>query len=271
MTLSVVYFNNCDYKNDPGAYGIRCCADSLITGEIGKLTLHAMKILPLTISYDNDYCSIDKKKILSHSIGFTYAGNLNVALNTYSLISYLCSHFCYHNGYYGRLPSMENIANLIAMTLSSYTWDYSLLGVNSLVDIVIFGYCTEENKFKTFHIFPRVVDRVEIKIEEVDLQEKQYFAIGSKKGKELLEEQVKAKGSFHPDMVRNIIKDPKSEEFGVGGFFQRGWSNKWGMKLYCDAMQYTPLGFGAPFCGFMVSPLEFGNHFIQLPMFGDSA
>ena len=269
MTLSVVYFNNCDFESDPGAYGIRCCSDSLISGEIGKLTPHAMKILQLRISYDDIFCSIIKKQNIYHSIGFTYAGNLNVAMITYSLISYLCSHFQPCKGYYGTLPSIRNIAYLIAKSLMSYTWNFAELEEkNALTEIIIFGYCTEEKNFKTFHIYSEVKDKLYMKVDEIDLLKEQYIAIGS--GRKLLEDQMRDKKSFNPDIVRKIIQNPESEKFGVGGFFQRGWSNKWGMQLYCDAMQNTSLGFGTPFCGFMISPLQIGNHIISLPMFADS-
>lgn len=269
MTLSVVYFNE---TAEVAARGIRCCADSLIKGDIGKLTPHAMKIFPLRISYPPDYPFIYKKSRLSHTIGFTFSGNLNAAMNSYALLSNLCEHVQPIHEHVGTLPSMQTIADLVAQIVYTYGSNYgSLLDKEGLCDVVLFGFCLASNDFKTFYIHPDLSDgKFVVRIEEINLYERQYFAIGS--GSHLLKAKVdENNGRFHPNFVRDIINNSINEEVGVGGFFQRGWSNKWGMRLVCDAMQNTPLGFGAPFCGFMLSPFKLGDkHFISLPMFGDS-
>lgn len=91
MTLSVIYFNN--DKIDATAVGIRCCADSLISTTYGSgLTPHAIKILELRIAYTPIYYSLYKKFPMQHSIGFTFAGNLNVATITFNLLNYLCAN-----------------------------------------------------------------------------------------------------------------------------------------------------------------------------------
>lgn len=270
MTLSVVYFNR---TKEAAAEGIRCCADSLITGELGKYTPHAMKILPLQISYPPDYTFIEHKPRLTHTIGFTFAGNLNVAMVSHSLLSHLCQHIQPKHTHDGSLPKIETIAGLAASVVYTYVSNYcSLMEKAGLCEIILFGFCPTQNEFKAFYIHPMISDvRLLMQVDEQNLYEKQYFSIGT--GSKLLEEKVIANGGkFHPNLVREIIQNPKSEDFGVGGFFQRGWSNRWGMRLYCDAMQNTPLGFGAPFCGFMLSPFEVGeHHFISLPMFSDVA
>jgi hypothetical protein len=270
MTLSVVYFNR---TTEVAAEGIRCCADSLISGDLGNYTPHAMKILPLKISYCPDYSFIYHKPRLTHTIGFTFAGNLSVAMVSYNLLSNLCENIQPKYEHVGTLPTMECVARLAANIICTYASNYcSLIESKGLCEIILFGFCPAQNDFKAFHIHPIISDgRLLMKVEEKNLYEQQYFAIGT--GSKLLEEKVIANnGIFHPNLVREIIKNLKSEELGIGGFFQRGWSNRWGMRLYCDAMQNTPLGFGAPFCGFMLSPFELGeHHFISLPMFSDVA
>lgn len=262
MTLSVIYFN--DDKNDAAAVGIRCCADSLITGECGKLTPHAMKILKLNLSYDLGYSLINPQPLINHSIGFTFAGNLNVAMVTYTLMSHLCEHFQPIPGYENTFPSIKNIANLTAMTLQSYTQNFAeLLKEKSFVELVLFGYCMQEKDFKAFLITPIVTDHLAMKVEEIRIREMPYFAIGT--GKSLLDKKYEKVGKFSPLLIRDIIADPDSLEKGVGGYFQRGWTSKVGILLYCDIMNVTPKGLEFPFCGFNLAPLNLETHIITLP------
>ncbi len=262
MTLSVIYFH--DDKIDSNSTGIRCCADSLITGECGKLTPHAMKILKLNLSYDLGYSLINHQPLINHSIGFTFAGNLNVAMVTYAFISHLCEHFQPIPGYENTMPSIKSISNLTAMTLQSYTQNFAeLLEEKSFVELVLFGYCWQEKNFKAFHITPIVTDHLTMKVEEIRISEIPYFAIGT--GKSLLDKKYEEVGKFSPKLVRDIINDPSSNDAGVGGYFQRGWSNKAGIQLYCDLMNITPKGLEFPFCGFNLASLNLGTHIITLP------
>lgn len=267
MTLSVVYFN--DGKIESGPIGVRCCADSLITGKCGALTPHAMKILKLNLSYDLGYSFINPRPLINPSIGFTFAGNLNVAMVTYTLISHLCEHFQPIPGYENTFPSIKNIANLTAMTLLSYTQNFAgLLVKNSFVELVLFGYCSQEKDFRVFHITPNVTDHLTMKVEEIRIREMPYFAIGT--GKSLLDEKYAKVGNFSPKLIRDIIDNPTSLEKGVGGYFQRGWSNEAGIvQLYCDTVELTENSLKAPFCGFD-TPINIGTHLIALPMFYDN-
>lgn len=268
MTLSVIYFNT--DKIDQTAIGIRCCADSLISESYGNLTTNAMKILKLNLAYSPSYYSMTHyPRNITHSIGFTYAGNLNVAMITYTLLSHLCVHLNPRKGKEGTLPSIKTLTDLTARILHTYVYQFAELKEKSaFCEIILFGYCTEENNFKAFHLFPSLEPNKHIENEEIKMSEGKFFAIGT--GKKLLEEQMKDGRKFHPNIVRNIIQSPDAKQFGVGGAFQRGWSNRWGMELYCDAMQYTPFGFGSPFCGFCINPYDLENHYITLPAFSDS-
>lgn len=265
MTLSVIYFN--DDKNDAAAVGIRCCADSLITGECGKLTPHAMKILKLNLSYDLGYSLINPQPLINHSIGFTFAGNLNVAMITYALMSHLCERLQPLPGYENTFPSIKNIAYLTAKTLQSYTWNFAeLLEKKAFVEIVLFGFCNQENDFKAFHIKPVVTDKkLLMQINEIKIREIPYFAIGS--GKKLLDEKYRKNGKFSPNLVRDIINDPLSEKLGVGGYFQRGWCNTAGIQLYCDIINISSDHLDASFCGFNISLINLETHIVGLSMF----
>ena len=267
MTLSVLYFHH--DKANPNMDGIRCCADSLISRtDGGELTPHAMKIFKLNLSYEIGYSLSNPQfsPIVNHSIGFTFAGNLNVAMVTYSLINHLCEHFQPLPGYEGTFPSIKNLSNLIASILQSYTSDFAVLQTSeALVEIVLFGYCSLEKVFKAFYIYPHVTDHFEVKVKEINFDKLAYFAIG--KGKKLLDQEYKKNKQFSPDLVRKIINNKNSEKYGVGGYFQEGWSNKVGIQLYCDLVKISSDGILAPFCGFNIPIINLETHFIGLPMF----
>ena len=88
MTVSVIKYVG---GNIPDFVGIRCYADSLISSisTNSELTVHAMKILPIQIK--SQLWLPEDQKIQPISIGFTFAGNLDVALLTYNLLAFCCS------------------------------------------------------------------------------------------------------------------------------------------------------------------------------------
>ena len=260
MTIAVIKYNKSDI---PGFDGIRCYADSLISSVANgsELTKRAMKILPLPVKSQLAVCML-KEGIPETSIGFTFAGNLNVALLTYNTLSFFCSNIQRGPEEEAVLPpSIRDVAALCAQILYDYNLSYGEVNGNAAnTDILIFGYCFQEKRFKAFHVGPDV-DAIEfrISIKDVDICNIDYYAIGS--GSKRLRQKVSDNGSFSYKLIKELIEENAG---GVGGFYQRAWVSKGVIRLYADNTTTGPAIFS--FCGFKtVFPLG-KFHFVGLPM-----
>lgn len=260
MTIAVIKYNKSDI---PGFDGVRCYADSLISSVVNgsELTKRAMKILPLPVKSQLAVCML-KEGIPETSIGFTFAGNLNVALLTYNTLSFFCSNI--QRGPDERAvlpPSIRDIAFLCAQILYDYNLSYGEAnGGSANTDILIFGYCFQEKQFKAFHIGPDTTAlEFKINIKDVDICNIDYYAIGS--GLTRLRQKVSDNGSFSYKLIKELIEE---NNCGVGGFYQRAWVSKGMIRLYADSVTNNPADFS--FCGFKtIFPLG-RFHFVGLPM-----
>lgn len=263
MTLSVL-----KYIDEPISFrGIRCYADSLITAaDTGSsLTTHAIKILPVELK--SQPYTYKEDAIQTATIGFTFAGNLNVAILTYNLLTILCSNIQRSPAPQSYLPpAIINISTLCAQILYNYNKSYGEInGYYANAEIVLFGYCFKEKNFKAFHLYPDSHSgEFHINIKDVDICNVDYYAIGT--GKALLNQKVQNnKGVFSHNLVKEIIEDRESFAKGVGGFYQRAWAQQGIIRLYsAPTDDHTGLPFS--FCGFnTLIPLG-QEHIICLPM-----
>lgn len=260
MTISVIY-----YKKDKNNEEIRCCADSRISSGNDLLTNHAMKILPLKISYTPYYETQYKKKALCYEVGFTYAGHVAVAMFVYCLLSHFCKNIDIIPNVPNSdktLPSLYSISNLAGQILIDYIKDYgSIYHQKAYTEILIFGYCSQLNEYKAYHIQTNLSEAGDLyyKVIDTDIKNVPYYAIGS--GKILLEDKIeKNDGEFNSKLVREIINDENSTYKGVGGFYQRGYCKTW-LQLYNEA---PSININMPFLGKYPMAIFLGTHFVSL-------
>ena len=87
MTMAIL---KCEDFNSQQA--IWCYADSCISTDSGVLTNHAMKIYEIqTKQYAYDQ-TMHKHLLHTGCLGFVYAGHVNIAMQTYSVISHIAQH-----------------------------------------------------------------------------------------------------------------------------------------------------------------------------------
>lgn len=237
MTISVLWSDKTLYSNDIQYPCIKCYADSLVSSQNGVLTEHAMKILPLTLSFSMEYQQITgDEPPRPYQLGFTYAGNIEVAMYAYSLLSFFCSNLMPISDRANAkkaFPSILDISCLAGNLLKGYIEDFAVIqGTYASAEIVLFGFCQQSLSNKVFHVYPMVENAgAQYHAQEIDLSGNRFFSIGT--GKPLLEEKILG-GDERPvsEIIRDLISDKKSIEKGVGGFLQRAWYSNQHLNIY---------------------------------------
>lgn len=261
MTISVITYSNTTSD-------LKCYADSRISAGYSLLTNHAMKILPLSLSLADSYLiEHPENTYTSHQIGFTYAGSVNVSMFVYCLLSHFCKNIMPNPAIREQnylFPSIKDLSYMASEILYSYIKDFaSIDATGAFSEIVIFGYCHQEKKFKAFHIYPILKDNgLIVESDDVKIDEIPFFSIGS--GKDLLSKKIHNAPEKHiSKIMREIIANENSAEKGVGGFFQRALCNERRLYLFNENPSEN---INMPFLGKfpMVFCVGSGTHIIAL-------
>lgn len=261
MTISVITYSNTTSD-------LKCYADSRISAGYSLLTNHAMKILPLSLSLADSYLiEHPENTYCLHQIGFTYARSVNVSMFVYCLLSHFCKNLMPNPALQGRnclFPSIQDLSFMTSEILYSYVKDFaSIDAMGAFSEIVIFGYCYQEKKYKAFHIQPMLKDsNLFVEVNDTKIDEIPFFAIGS--GKDILLKKIHNAPEKHiSKIVREIIADENSAEKGVGGFFQRALCNERRLYLFNENPSEN---INMPFLGKfpMVFCVGSGTHIVAL-------
>ena len=268
MTMAIL---KCEDFNSQQA--IWCYADSCISTDSGVLTNHAMKIYEIqTKQYAYDQ-TMHKHLLHTGCLGFVYAGHVNIAMQTYSVISHIAQHQraillekdfhnnnpnhssieqLYSSGKY--LPlSLEHFAQITANLLKHHIKSFGTIIRNkAMTEIAIYGWCHVENKMRIFHLTPHIDNDIQIRINKINFDPNSIVYLGS--GKTIIDELNKSGITPSRQMIKKAINHPDALKQGIGGFVQETRLDKYQM-MFVSTISLTSNGAVPAFLGFPM-PLQ---------------
>lgn len=158
-------------------------SDSRLSNTDGNSTYPILdcgaKIFKVPIIVKAPVKTFDRKIIWKQEIGVAFAGSSLIALNVYSIISYVLPHLLNIPGCCPRV-SIRDIAEYIGRVIKHMVCDYGYnTGTSAHCVLFVLGKCYKENKYKLFKIIPVYDAHVDINVEDLDLyKNKAVYLIG---------------------------------------------------------------------------------------------
>jgi hypothetical protein len=212
------------------------------------LTDHGPKLLPLTISCKQHGASdFFDKEVYRTSVGYAYAGATLPALSTHALANTVFQNLGGAPGV--PIPGLQEIALATADVAVRYMRDVSqLAGSNGLFSAIIFGFCSQTNRYMAFEIMPTVESGfVQAVVSNEDLQSEDALVIIGTNPERLREKVNSMKGpDMHPVVRANLPRqalaaliDEEADGL-VGGAIQYGWVTPQGFELVAHMAPIDP-------------------------------
>lgn len=237
MTIAVLWYRE---KFD----ALWCLADTRISNGDAVVVDTGPKVLPLRV---NVYKQVDDGPWGAEDTrvyGYSYAGSTLSGMSTYAMATGCC-HALARNNKSARLPSLKEVADLVAACAAHCIRDGASRQSSSDVGLqkfafvaLVFGYCPRAERYRGFAIEPSISERdFAVHSRELSIEAGVYYPIGS--GSEMFDKLMQKQRAPRQGVLHAFADlFSGSQSSSVGGHLQAGIAMRHGFDV-CPVLHIT--------------------------------